>query len=508
MKRAERFTLTKAAVMPLFPDDREHLASDETKMLFREELPAIDSAQPPPPSSRRSLPPPPPSRSVPPPPRNAASSVRVPPPPPPRSVPASTQAPPASTAANFPRLSATTSPALTSELLEGKVLVNQYVVERVVGKMGSCIVVKVRHSRNGGRLLLKYLAPRACSAPRAIEQFLAEARAAMRLRSPFTARTVDAGRLEGGLPYLVTESFQGTELREVLRIRGSLGRTEAVDVALQAAHAIAEARAHGIAHGSLSPSALFLTPGAEGPPMVKVLDFGSAGTLRRDPFSVRLRHWSQGTALFSESIRLWDTVACTAPERLRGSLAATPAGDIWALGAILYELLLGAPPFTAPTTPALLAAIVADQPRSARKLGQRLPQELERVLLRCLSKSPDARFRSVYEFAAALRRFASPDAQSLVDLIASIDDHDNEQASFFAAEGARAEPEPERAAETAPTLERVLLRSQQIRWAASLVLISVGALAGIVAGTFVTRALTSHGAVRTPSVSLPTSQRR
>jgi serine/threonine-protein kinase len=381
-------------------------------------------------------------------------------------------------------------------------------VERVVGKMGSSMLVKVRHVRHDGRFLLKYLTPKACSEPHAIDQFLQAARASMRLRSEHTAHTVDAGRLSGGLPCLVTESFHGSELREILRVRGAFGREAAVDLALQAAHSVSEAHRHGIAHGSLSPSALFLTSGPEGQPLLKVLDFGSAATLRRDPLSIRLRHWTQGTAVFSESIRLWDTVACTAPERLRGSSEATTAGDVWALGAILYEMLLGAPPFAALSTPALVAAIAADRPESARKLGQSLPHELERVVLRCLAKDPDARFQSVHELAVALRRFASPEVRPIVERIERIQDYDPEQPLRFVPSRGLPGAHPEHSTTLGTEQPPATRHSGRRRWGASLLFATVGALAGVLLGTFVGRVLTSHDRSSLPSLFVSSGQHR
>ena len=377
-----------------------------------------------------------------------------------------------------------------SELAPGQILLNQYVVERVVGKMGSSVVVKVRHARRDGRFLLKYLAPEACSEPFAVERFLQTARAAGELESEYTARTVDAGCLERGLPYLVTESYQGTELREILRVRGVLGQAEAVDLVLQASHAVSEAHRHGMAHGSLSPSTLFMTLGPDGRPMTKVLDFGSAATLRRDPFWVRLRRWTEGTAIFSESIRLWDTLACTAPERLRGSLEATAEGDVWALGAILYELLLGAAPFNAANTPALMAAIAADRPPTARELGKRLPHELEQIVERCLAKSPAARFESVYDLAQALRRFASSEGRQVVDRIEHIQGYARELSPWFA---------PVHAAGHPPAEQRPPAPRRPLPLATSLLLAAIGAFAGVTLGTLVVRTLATHG-VEVPAV--------
>jgi len=502
MNSAERLTRPKVALARLLLDER--VEPDFATTLLRVGLPAVRVPDATAPSPARVLPPEvmeespvetrasgvrPPSVPPPPPRRNKPSPASVPPP-----LPRSSPPPPPrrATSAAPPPLSqqprASTRPRSTAlarnELAPGQILLNQYVVERVVGKMGSSVVVKVRHARREGRFLLKYLAPEACSEPFAVERFLQTARAAVELQSEHTARTIDAGCLERGVPYLVTEAHQGTELREILRVRGSLGDAEAVDVVLQAAHAVSEAHRYGMAHGSLSPSTLFMTLGPDGRPMVKVLDFGSAATLRRDPFWIRLRRWTEGTAIFSESTRLWDTLACTAPERLRVSMEATVEGDVWALGAILYELLLGTAPFNAPNTPALMAAIAADRPPSARELGKRVPHELAQVVKRCLEKSPEARFESVYDIAQALRRFASPEGRRVVERIEHIQGYDPELSPWFAASHG--------AGHAAPAHHAAPARRPPLPLATSLLLAAIGAFAGVTLGSFVVRTLAAH----------------
>jgi eukaryotic-like serine/threonine-protein kinase len=373
-----------------------------------------------------------------------------------------------------------------------------------VGRLGTCVLVKVRHARLGRRFLLKYLSPQASSKAFAAEQFLNAARAAMRLCSEHTARTLDVGYLDSGLPFLVTEAFQGTELREVLRVRGALGHMEAVDVVLQAAESVAEAHRHGFSHGSLSPSTLFVTPGPDGLPLIKVLEFGSAATLREDPLATRLRRWTQGTAIFGESTRLWDTLSYSAPEQLRGLELPTPAVDVWALGAILYEMLTGVPPFRAPNTPALMAAIVSDRPLPPSEISSGLPRKLEAVVLRCLSRTPEARFGSVAEFAAALRRFASPEMRLTVDRIARIQAYDPAQAFWSSSSSLARVP-----SSLAASSSEVLLLGQRTSphrpafWRSvplALVGIALGALAGTLAArTVPARVLAPH----VPAASRP-----
>lgn len=297
----------------------------------------------------------------------------------------------------------------------GDVVAQKYFVNRVVGREGLSIVARVRHVELGKTYLIHCLAPEHCVYAGAIARFLRGARAAQVLESEHTVRIVDAGRLESGVPYAVSEFLPGTSLRATLKVRGAFSVTEAVDYVLQACESIAEAHANRLAHKNLSLSKLILSQRSDGSPCIKVAGFGIAHAVRAEPLiteSVRdSLEFDFATASFNDSL------ATLAPEQLRSSRDIDGRVDIWALGCILHEALSGAPVYDADTAPALLAMIVADPPDSLRALRSDVPEGLENVVLHCLRKDPGDRYPTLGELAVALKPFALPDARAAADRV-------------------------------------------------------------------------------------------
>ena len=293
----------------------------------------------------------------------------------------------------------------TSPVREGDVIAGKYRVERVLGQGGMGIVVAARHTELGERVALKFLLPGALSKPQVVERFLREARAAVKIKSEHVARVSDVGRLPDGAPYMVMEFLEGRDLGQLLEERSSLPVAEAVGYMLQACEAIGEAHALGIIHRDLKPSNLFLTQRHGGAPLVKVLDFGIA----KASFDDHDGQQAQGS--LTQTAQLFGSPLYMSPEQIRSAKNVDVRSDIWSLGVVLFQLVTGRLPFDGESVHGLFAAIIADEPRTPSSLGLPLPEGLEPVLMRCLSKNPAERYEDVAAFADAIAPYTTTAAR-------------------------------------------------------------------------------------------------
>jgi len=188
------------------------------------------------------------------------------------------------------------------------------------------------------------------------------------------------------------EYLEGLPLDEVLARSGPLSAERAVQVALEVLDPLAEAHTLGLVHRDVKPSNIFVTYPEPGVPFVKLLDFGLVNDVATLPGSLRL----------TRSGFMLGTPAYMAPEQLQGRASAHPTADVWAVGATLYELLTGRLPFDGPSLPVIAARILREAPSSIRTLRPDVSRELEEIVMRCLDKNPENRFRSAGALAIAL----------------------------------------------------------------------------------------------------------
>jgi serine/threonine-protein kinase len=289
--------------------------------------------------------------------------------------------------------------AVPNEVLAGK-----YRIVRMLGEGGMGIVAEAVHLGLGHRVALKLLKTELIR-PEHRERFFREAWAAGSLRSEHVVAIKDVDTLPDGTPFLVMEYLEGTDLGAAVQQRGPLPVEAAADHVLQACHAVAEAHVLGIVHRDLKPANLFLTHRPDGTPLVKVLDFGIAKVvgpeLARD---------------LTTTSQYMGSPSYMSPEQVRSAKRVDARSDIWALGVILYELSSGTLPFEGETAGDVLVKISTEPPRRFTPAAP----GLEAVILRCLQKDPELRYRDVGELAAALAPFAGVTGRARAEAVARI----------------------------------------------------------------------------------------
>jgi serine/threonine-protein kinase len=291
----------------------------------------------------------------------------------------------------------------------GSVLLGKYRVERVIGVGGMGAVVAAQHLQLDERVAIKFLLPTMLEAGEIVQRFLREARAAIKIRSEHCVRVLDVGTLEGGAPYMVMEYLDGQDLSRLLEQSGGLPVEDSVDWVLQAAEALAEAHAMGIVHRDLKPANLFLTRRPDGTASVKVLDFGIS------------KQTDSGTdASVTKTQAVLGSPRYMSPEQMRSTRDVDARADVWALGAVVHELIAGQPPFDAETMTALCAAILQDPPNPLRARRPDAPVQLETAILGALEKDRGRRYQNVAQFAAALAPFGTAAASTSAERIARV----------------------------------------------------------------------------------------
>jgi serine/threonine-protein kinase len=277
----------------------------------------------------------------------------------------------------------------------GDVIAGKYEITRLLGQGGMGVVVAARHRELGDLVALKFLRPSYGEKAESYARFAREARTANRIKNEHVARVFDAGVTADGVPFMVMEYLTGEDLARVLRRRGALPATEAVDLLLQACEAVADAHNLGIVHRDLKPANLFVTTSADGLPSVKVLDFGiSKSTSLGDP-SVTATAAVVGSPLYMS------------PEQLASSRTVDARADVWSLGVILYEMLAGTTPFAGESFATLSAAILRGTYTPVSELRPDCPPPLEAAIAETLARDRGARLPTVAAFAARIAPWAS-----------------------------------------------------------------------------------------------------
>ncbi|MCO5167603.1 MAG: serine/threonine protein kinase [Planctomycetes bacterium] len=269
--------------------------------------------------------------------------------------------------------------------------VGPFLLLRELGRGAMGVVFEARHVDLGREVALKLRLAPAGVDERDERRFLVEAQAAARLRHPGIVAVHEVGRDEAGRAWIAMDLVEGAPLDAALR-RGPLPVERAARLALGIARALEHAHAHGVLHRDLKPANVLVRP--DDAPLV--MDFG-------------LARLTEGADALTRTGELLGTPAYMAPEQADGQRVDARA-DVWSLGATLYHLLTGAPPFEGASVIMVLHAALTAPVPSPRARRPEVPPALEAIVLRCLARPPEQRYPSAAAVAADLERFLRGDA--------------------------------------------------------------------------------------------------
>lgn len=280
---------------------------------------------------------------------------------------------------------------LRSELHEAKKL-GRYKLLRKLEAGGMGQVYLAEHQLLKRPCAIKLISSEMERDQTAIARFEREVKAAAMLSHPNTIEIYDYGVADDGTLYYVMEFLSGLSIASFVRQNGLVPHGRAVFLIRQVCGSLTEAHRMGLVHRDIKPGNIFIaTLGGQGD-VAKVLDFGLVK--QEQPADGR-----QLTGEFSVS----GTPAYMSPEQARGDRHLDGRSDIYALGAVLYFMLTGKPPFERDTSMAIMIAHVSERVRPLRELAADVPADLEAVILRCLSKSPADRYADTSALSEALR---------------------------------------------------------------------------------------------------------
>jgi serine/threonine-protein kinase len=283
-----------------------------------------------------------------------------------------------------------------------------YRATALLGEGGMGAVYLAEHPGIGRRVAVKVLHRNYTRDEQLLARFLNEARAANAIRHPNIIEILDSGVLADGTPFLVMELLEGESLGVRLRRDGALPVASALDFAYQTASALGAAHKKGIVHRDLKPDNLYVIPDPHegGRERIKVLDFGIA----------KLQQGMSSDSVKTRTGTLMGTPVYMSPEQCRGTKAIDHRSDIYSLGVILYEMLVGHPPFVSEGFGELVNMHLNVPPKSARALRAEIPLAVDALVLKMLAKNPDDRYADMAELQTALKASGGFAVRSSPDL--------------------------------------------------------------------------------------------
>lgn len=273
----------------------------------------------------------------------------------------------------------------------------RYQLQDPIGRGGMATIYRGQDTRMERTVAIKVLREVYSTDPKFVTRFQREAKAASSLQHPNIVQVYDYGQSDGNY-FIVMELIEGTDLRRYLRSRGVLAIDRAIIIAHDVALGLGAAHRRAIVHRDVKPQNVLV--GRDG--SIKLTDFGIA-SVYKDINAERLT--TTGMTL--------GTVQYYAPEQAQGEIVS-PAADVYALGIVMYEMLTGRTPFDGDTPVAVAMQHIQDTPAPPTQLNPNIPPALEEIILRCLEKVPEMRFRDGSVLARALEMLGEEDSNSTI----------------------------------------------------------------------------------------------
>lgn len=301
-----------------------------------------------------------------------------------------------------------------SEGLSANSTISHYRIVSKIGAGGMGEVYCARDERLDREVAIKVLPSELSSDEDRLRRFEQEAKATSALNHPNILTVFDIGE-HGGSPFIVAELLDGEELRERLD-EGSIPLRKLTDYAQQIVSGLSAAHEKGIVHRDLKPENLFITKDDR----VKILDFGLA-KLSEPPASAGGTSGNEDAtrkALTNPGV-VMGTVGYMSPEQVRGA-ATDHRSDIFSFGLILYEMITGKRAFQHETMAETMSAILKEEPEEITESTPSISPSLERIVRRCLEKTPERRFQSTHDLGFALESLSAPTSSSGSNMTAAI----------------------------------------------------------------------------------------
>ena len=293
--------------------------------------------------------------------------------------------------------------SLRQEAREAKAFGQYRLLDRI-GRGGMGEVYKAEHQLLKRPCAIKLIRPEHAGDPQALARFEREVRTTAKLTHWNTIDIYDYGRTDDGTFYYVMEFLPGLNLTQILDASGPMSPARVVHLISQICDALSEAHAFAFIHRDINTGNIFVTKKGGVFDVAKLLDFGLVKTVGDG-------EETQLTQMGSVS----GTPKYMAPERAGTDSSADAQSDIYSLGAVAYKMLTGRAPFESGTAMQIIIAHVRDPVPPIRELNEAVPESLEKVILRCLEKSPQSRYRSTKELREALQSCQLKDAWSQAD---------------------------------------------------------------------------------------------